>query len=196
MKICLFSPTSHQPFVRLQNNCWIETFGYFLFSHSQSWGLEENSEIHCETKASLLLLQSWVALSLKRGSPYLIIQSGLVTNPTRWPLIDPNSKKETGCNNALGVHSLCFFTGLNIWYIFQHLLPNDVHARGWISRLLVPWSAALHNSETKHRENWKQTAFSSFCRNISKRNVTPTAQHDIHIWKPGNFGKSKPELHE
>ena len=75
-------------------------------------------------------------------------------------LIDPNNKKETGCI----VITLCGY------------IPF-VSSRGWKS-LLVPWSAALHDSETKHRENWKQTAFSSFCRNISKRNVTPTAQHD------------------
>ena len=139
----------------MQTNCWIETFVYFSFSRSQSWELEKNSEIHCVTKAPLLLLQSWVALSLKlRGSPYLIIQSGLVTNLTRWSLIDPNSKKETGCNNALEVHSLCFFTGLKILISSLKCSLPQFSAQ-------VPWKLKTNRN--------------SFCRNIRKRNVTPAS---------------------
>ena len=145
----------------MQTNCWIETFVYFSFSRSQSWELEKNSEIHCVTKAPLLLLQSWVALSLKlRGSPYLIIQSGLVTNLTRWSLIDPNSKKETGCNNALEVHSLCFFTGLIICFFFQHLLRNDLQSCTGLKILIS--SLKCSSPQFRDQAPWKLKTNSLF----------------------------------
>ena len=93
-------------------------------------------------------------------------------------LIDPNNKKETGCNNALRVHSLCFLTRLKI-------LISSLKCSSPRFRDQAPWKLKTNRN--------------SFCRNIRKRNVSPTAQHDLSYMKspqPQSFRRRKFSLQE